>query len=80
MKKLSERLADKLIEMGFELKENPIRHPTSYNLRECGAWRWSAMMNCGRIGSCYTMKQCLDAKSLSGHKIHTIDAEIHPEQ
>lgn len=80
MKKLSERLFDRLNDLGFELKEIPVRHATSFNLRECGAWRWSAIMNCGRIGSCYTMKECVDAKSLSNHGVHTIDVEIYPER
>ena len=79
MKKLSERLFDRLNDLGFELKEIPVRHATSFNLRECGAWRWSAMMNSGRIGSCYTMKQCLNAKKLRSHEIHHIDIDVSPE-
>jgi len=79
MKKLSERLFNRLDEEGFELKSLPVRHATSFNLRECGAWRWSAMMGSGRIGSCYTMKECVDAKKLESHEIHYIDIEISPK-
>ena len=79
MKKLSDKLSDRLISEGYELRSFPERHFTNFNLRESGAWRWSALLNCGRIGSCYTMKECVNAEELSFRKIHIIDVEVFPE-
>ena len=79
-KKISERLFDKLEEMGLRPAEMPKRIRAGYWQRSNGAWRWSCHTTDRlEIGSCDRMMDVLKAKEISIQHFHLTDIELTVE-
>lgn len=66
MKKVSEKLFDKLIELGLQPKTIPTRIRTGYWQRSSGVWKWCCFDEFNvQIGSQNTMIECLKSKNIN---------------
>jgi len=75
-KKISERLFDRLVEMGLKPKTVPQRIMAGYWQRSLGAWRWSCWTEENtEMGSQDTMTECVNAESLSYYR-HGLDTIV----
>ena len=76
MKKLSEKLFDRLVDMGLKPKTLPKRIMAGYWQRSAGAWRWSCFTEYHtEIGSHDTMRECVESKNLDFY-IHGLNTVV----